>query len=105
MSFPETEDPGERNALNLSAALYRHRQHDQGERCPRFRAPVRIGGLGGVAGAALGLARAGPAGPFASGDRGDDAEGCGDQPGQPVRGEKDPAVRPGRARRRGRWRS
>ena len=45
------------NALNLSASSYGNRQHDQGERSPRFRALVRVGGPGGVTGAALGLAR------------------------------------------------
>jgi len=45
------------NALNLSFSSYGNRQHDQGERSPRVRALVRVGGPGGVTGAALGLAR------------------------------------------------
>ena len=47
----------EANTLNLSVSSYGNRQHDQGERSPRFRALVRVGGPGGVTGAALGLAR------------------------------------------------
>ena len=47
----------EPNGLNLSFSSYGNRQHDQGERSPRFRALVRVGGPGGITGAALGLAR------------------------------------------------